>query len=267
MSSSSSITAWLDAAGRRKATDKEATIKLLRAMQRQKPGSKAYLRSLNRVCEMNLLLVANTVRCFVNRRHVMVWRDGKVEDLLQQGYFGLRRAAEKFDPKRGYTFSTYATPWIRQAVQRHCDVLDQEVRLPESVQQQLIYIAKHGKKREGARCMTASDTLIRAAQYVSSPQRLDKIVGDEDGGTPLHELVAWQAPDPTPLPGEATWASRMLENACCKAGLTPKETDLVKAYARRGRLTTASNACGVKQNVGSKMIKEAIEKLKATAKA
>ena len=265
MNPNTSITAWLDAAGRLKPSDKDETINMIRAMRNMEPESKAYLRALNRVCEMNLLLVAKTVRQFVNRRQVMSWRDGKVEDLLQQGYFGLRRAVEKFDVTRGYTFATYATPWIRQAVQRHCDVLDQEVRVPESVHQQLIYIAKHGKKREGARSMTTNDALIRAAQYVAYPQRLDKIVGDEDGGTALHELVAWKAPEPSPAPGEATWASRMLDDHCVKAGLSPQETDLIKAYARRGRMSIASNVCGVGQNVGAKIIRGAIEKLKAAA--
>ena len=80
---SSSITSWLNAAGRVKG-DKEETLELCRRLQDLKPESRAYLQAVNKVCELNLLLVAQVVRAFVRKRAGMKWHDGQVEDLLQQ---------------------------------------------------------------------------------------------------------------------------------------------------------------------------------------
>jgi RNA polymerase primary sigma factor len=56
-------------------------------------------------------------------------------DLVQEAMFGLIRAAEKFDWRRGYKFSTYATLWIRQAIQRGLDNSSRQIRLPANVAQ------------------------------------------------------------------------------------------------------------------------------------
>ena len=57
-------------------------------------------------------------------------------DLVQEGTLGLIRAAEKFDWRRGFKFSTYATLWIRQAIQRGLADKARVIRLPVAVEQQ-----------------------------------------------------------------------------------------------------------------------------------
>lgn len=264
MNSNQSIQAWLDSAGKRRNDSKVETIKLCQKVQQLEPGSKEYLRTVNRACEMNLLLVANVVRSFCSKRRTSDWTCGSIEDLLQVGYFGLRRAVEKFDPTKGYAFSTYATPWIRQAVSRHYNNALYIVHIPESVSQQIFYIHKHGKKKTNSKAFTTNDDLLTAARCAMTPLRLDAPVKDaEDRSMAYHESVAYKAPTPSHVRGEESWASRMLDQAIKAAGLNEQESRLVRAYGQRGRLVSAAGACGLSEAVARPILRAAIKRLES----
>ena len=114
---------FLNEAGRIPLLTKEEEIDLAQRIE------KGDLAAKERMVASNLRLVISIARKYQGFGLPL-------QDLVQEAMLGLIRAAEKFDWRRGYKFSTYATLWIRQSIQRGLDNTGREIRIPAHIAQQ-----------------------------------------------------------------------------------------------------------------------------------
>jgi RNA polymerase primary sigma factor len=177
--SSDSLQRFLRDIGRTKLLTAAQEIELAKRVER------GDLRAKRHMIEANIRLVVSIAKHYREQGLPFL-------DLIQEGTIGLVRAVEKFDYRRGYKFSTYATWWIRQAVARSLADKGRTIRMPVHVVEKLNRIGRVERKlrTELARDPSLAEIaervelpveeveqIMRAAQ---TPISLEKPVGDED---------------------------------------------------------------------------------------
>jgi RNA polymerase nonessential primary-like sigma factor len=155
-----------------------------------------------KMIEHNLRLVVSIARNFLNRGVALL-------DLIEEGNLGLIHALDKFEPERGFRFSTYATWWIRQSIDRALATQSRAVRLPTHVMRELNQVQRARRHLEsGWRAVglprpagvddiahllgKTPDEIADLLVLGEAPASLDSPVGEEPGLT-LMEAVADQA--------------------------------------------------------------------------
>jgi RNA polymerase primary sigma factor len=152
--------------------------------------------------EAKELLVNSNLRLVVSIARRYIGHGLPMTDLVQEGMLGLIRAAEKFDWRKGFRFSTYATLWIRQSIQRGLDNTARMVRLPANIAQRARKVARVTSdlakelEREPSieevaeRCVLFPDEVAAIREVDYTPPSLNTPVGDDEGGELGHLIAA-----------------------------------------------------------------------------
>lgn len=128
-----SATDWLDTAGRYPLLPEATVLQLARQIQDPSTTDAKRRRAVEKLVCHNMKLAASLTINFIKKNTNIRLTDDQVADYLQQASLGLVRAAEKFEPNKGYKFSTYANTWVRHHLQRYHYNQWSMIRVPEEV--------------------------------------------------------------------------------------------------------------------------------------
>jgi RNA polymerase primary sigma factor len=197
-----SLRLYLRSIGRVPLLDAEQEVSLAKRIERGDMAAKQHM------VEANLRLVVSIAKGYVGRGLTFL-------DLIQEGSLGLIRAVEKFDHRRGYKFSTYATWWIRQAVSRALADKARTIRIPVHMVERLnklisaerMLIQHLGREPTAEEIAAELECEVREVRDVlrlaQQPVSLEKPMGEEDDSALADFVEDVSAESPFEIASEA----------------------------------------------------------------
>jgi RNA polymerase primary sigma factor len=209
-----SLRLYLRSIGRVPLLNAEEEVSLAKRIERGDVAAKQHM------VEANLRLVVSIAKGYVGRGLTLL-------DLIQEGSLGLIRAVEKFDYRRGYKFSTYATWWIRQAVTRSLADKGRTIRIPVHMVERLNklihaerrMIQQLGREPSAAELAAELDCTVREVRDImritQQPISLEKPVGEEDDSALADFVEDVSAESPFEIASEALRRENVVRVLAC----------------------------------------------------
>jgi RNA polymerase primary sigma factor len=173
--STDAMTLFMREAGRHRLLTAAEEVELAKRIERGDRAAK------ERMINANLRLVISIAKRY--QGHGL-----QLGDLVQEGAIGLNRAVEKFDWRKGFKFSTYATWWIRQACQRAISNQSTTIRVPAHVHERRVKLARARQRLETANGVTPSAEELAAATGLRL-QHVEEALGAVEASVSLNQAV------------------------------------------------------------------------------
>jgi RNA polymerase nonessential primary-like sigma factor len=223
-------------------------------------------RAFDHFIAANLRLVVSVASKFSRRSQL------GLDELIQEGNLGLIRAVEKFDWRRGFKFSTYATWWIRQAIQRGVAASERTIRLPVALHDALVKVraararleSLNGQEPTVAELAEATrlteHRVRRALDADKSVTSLDRRVGHESDASEMIDFVAVADDSPAEEVVEAEFNRSLLRLA--ETQLDPRSWYVItRRYGLEGAQIMTLDALG--RELG--LSRESVRKIESQA--